>query len=190
MKLKKIIINNKKGGIIDLIIWLVMSFILIIFFAVWILGFDTITNTLASIPTTITPVQGGNLTINMSEITADTFGKVNTAQTKGLHVLAFVMIFMMAVSILVTNFLVKAHPAFFIVFLMVTIGAVIVSVYLSNQYEVLMTDVVLGATLTDFTAASFIMINLPIWTTVIGIFSAIFLFAGILRDKGLGEGVV
>ena len=52
-----------------------------------------------------------------------------------------------------------------------------------------MTNQVIGSTLSDFKGASWILLNLPLWVTVVGIFGAIFLFSGILRDSGLGGGV-
>jgi len=100
------------------------------------------------------------------------------------------MIFAMGLSILITNFLVKSNPAFFIIYLFVVIVAIIASVYLSNQYETFMTNEIIGTSLSEFTGASFIMLNLPLWTTVIGVFGMIFLFAGILRDRGLGGSVI
>lgn len=186
MKIKPLKIQkmNSKGSIIDILIWLVVSFVIVMFFALWVYGFNLITVELVAIDATI-----GNDT-SFSSIAQDTFGVVNTQQTTGLHLLAFVMIFMMGLSILITNFLVKAHPAFFIVYLFIIIVAFIASVYLSNQYESFMTDNLLGETIRDFKGASFIMLYLPIWTSVIGIFGAIFLFAGIIRDSGSGESIV
>ena len=182
MILRKIMTKQKRGSVIDLLLWLVVSFIIVIFFAVWIYGFDQITTTLTGIT--------GTSSVNISAAAGDTFGKVNPAQKSGLHILAFVMIFSMALSILLTNFLVKVHPAFFIVYLFIIIAAVITSVYLSNQYENLMSNTFIGPTVSEFTGGSFIMLNLPIWTTVIGIFGMIFLFSGILRDQGQGGGII
>lgn len=175
---------NKKGSILDIFIWIIVSFIIVIFFAVWIYGFNSITNTLVGIKDS-----GGSMNISVSAAAQDTFGKINPAQTSGLHILAFVMIFMMGLSILITNFVVKSHPVFFIIYIFIIIAAVIVSVYISNEYETLMTDPVLGETISEFTGASFIMLHLPLWSAVIGIFGAIFLFAGILRDAGVGGSI-
>jgi len=187
MELRKINLKkNKKASIVSLLIWLAISFTVVLFFAVWIYGFNELTTYLVSIPTTT----DGTFTVNISGAAQDTFGVVNPAQTRGLHILAYVMIFASALSILIGNFLIKAHPAFFIVYILVVIAAIIASVYISNQYEELMTNEVIGTTLSDFKGASFIMLYLPIWTAVIGIFGAIFLFAGILRDVGAGGSVV
>jgi len=183
MKLTKINLNkNKKASMIDILIWLVVSFVTITFFALWVYGFNEITTKLVSIT--------GSSQVNISDAASKTFGVVNPAQTTGLHVLAYVMIFISGLSILISNFLVKSHPAFFVVYLMVIIVAFIASVYISNQYEVLMTNEIFGSTISAFKGGSFIMLYLPIWTAVIGIFGAIFLFAGILRDRGAGGSVV
>jgi len=169
---------RKKASIIDLLVWIAVAFVIILFFAMWIYGFDIITTTLVDMP--------GTSSVNISEQAEKTFGVINPVQTKYLHLLAFVMIFIMGISILISNFLIKANPAFFIVYVFIVIAGVMASVPISNQYESLMVDPVLGTTISEFTAASFIMLNLPLWTTIIGIFGAIFLFAGILRDAGLG----
>ncbi len=180
MKLKPM--QNKKGSLMDILIWIIAAFIIMLFFGVWIYGFDLVTNQLLKIDTPV-----GNT--NVSDIARDSFGVVNSLQTQGLHSIAFVMIFVMGLSIMVTNFLQKSHPVFFILYIIVVIVAIIVSVFISNQYESLTLNSTIGSTLTDFTAANFIMINLPIWTTVFGIAGGIFLFMGIRRDEGLGGGI-
>jgi len=175
---------NKKGQATAILLWLALAFITVIFFAVWVFGFNLITEKISGMDGII----GDDTTIG--SIGDQTFGVINTHQTRGLHLLAFVMIFISGISILVTNFIVRSHPVFFVVHLFITIGAVIGSVLLSNTYEKLMNSGTIGSTLTDFTAASFIMLNLPLWVVTIGIFGAIFLFAGILRDSGAGGSIV
>ena len=174
---------NKKGSVIDIIIWIVVAFATIAFFGMWIYGFNQMTNILINIP-------DGATALNVSGAALDTFGQLNTAQTTGLHTLAFIMIFSTGLTILVSNFVVKSHPAFLIVYIMVIIGAIIASVYISNQYESLMVDSVVGSTFQAFTAANFIMLYLPVWTTVLGFFGAIFMFMGIYRDREMGGGIV
>lgn len=175
---------NKKGSIMDLAIFMIIAFVIVVFFGLWVYGFNQITETLGEMNQSL-----GIINTTISEISADTFGRVNTAQTTWLHILAFVMIFSMALSILLHNFLVKAHPVFFILYVFVTIGVFMASVYISNYYEELLTNPVFGSTLLAFRGATFIMLNLPIWIAIIGIFGAVLLFAGILRDAGTGGGV-
>lgn len=175
--------KEKKGAILDILVWIILSFIIILFFGVWIYGYNLITEQLTGIDANVL----GN---NISDIAQDTFGKINPIQTRSLHTLAFVMMFSMIISIFVTNFLVKSHPVFFIVYIFVIIAAVIVSVHISNEYESLLSNDVLGATLSEFSASNFIMMNLPLWVTIVGVFGAIFLFMGILRDSGVGGSVL
>lgn len=175
--------KKNKAQLMDLIYLIVIAFVTLMFFIVWVYGFDLLSDTMIGI-------DSGNPSVNISDASQQTFGQVNSAQTTGLHVLAFVMIFASALSILITNFLVKANPVFFIIYIFIIIVAIIVSVFVSNYYEDFMQDAVLGPTASDFTIASFMMLNLPIMIAVIGIFGAIFLFAGILRDAGLGGGIV
>ena len=182
MKLEKLI-KNKRGSALDILILLVMSFIIVMFFGLWIYGFNQVSDNLQNIDT-------GDDNINISDAARLTFGRVDSAQTTGLHVLAFVMIFAMALSILISNFLVKAHPVFFVVYIFVTIVAIIGAAYISNYYEEILVNDVIGATFQEFTASNFIMLYLPLWIAVIGIFGGIFLFAGILRDSGGGGSVV
>lgn len=176
--------NKKAQDPTAILVWMVLAVITVLFFAAWIFGFARITTTLTGLSTSV----GSNETIG--SIATETFGEVNSAQATGLHILAFVMILTSALSILITNFIVKSHPVFFIVHVFVNIGAVMASVILSNTYEKLLDTGILSGTLTEFTAVNFIMINLPIWVVVIGIFGAIFLFAGILRDSEAGGSVV
>lgn len=184
MKPIKIIKKNKKGSVVDLLIWVVVAFVVTVFFGLWVYGFGQMESTLMSIPNAT-----GMINISISDATAKTFSIIEPAQETGLHVLAYTIIFILAISILITNFLEKTNPAFFVLYIFVLLGAIIASVYVSNEYESLMTNAILGSTFQDFTGASFILLYLPVWVTVIGFIGAILLFAGILRDRGLGGGV-
>lgn len=173
---------KKKASIIDPLLWIVLAFVIVMFFAAWIWGFGLLTDTLTGIE--------GTETVNISDAAQDTFGRIEPAQKTGLHVLSYVMIFSMALTILLTNYLEKVHPAFFVAYLFVLVGAIIASVYISNEYETLMASALLGSSLSEFTGSSFIILYLPVWVTIIGLFGAIFLFAGIMRDAGMGESIV
>lgn len=175
---------NKKGQATAILVWMILAFITVLFFGAYIYGFNRITTTLINMDNIV----GDSTTIG--SVAEDTFGKINTAQTTGLHLLAFVIIVTSALSILITNFIMKSHPVFLIVHIFITIGAVMASTILSNTYEGLLDSGVLAETLAGFTASNFIMLNLPVWVVVIGIFGAIFLFAGVLRDAGAGGSVL
>jgi len=173
---------NKKGSIMDIIIWIIIGFILILFLGVWMYGHNLITNTLLNAGIE-------NELINITSATEDTFGQVNDAMTI-FHFLAFGVIFAMAISIFISNYLIKANPVFFIIYIFIAVVAVIFSALISNAYEKLMVDSTIGSTLSGFGGASFIMLNLPLWTAVIGIVGAIFLFIGVTRDREVEGSII
>ncbi len=173
---------NKKGAITDLILWLIISFVVVIFLGVWTFGFNILSTELGN-------AQSGSDLVNISEAAAATFGQVNSAMP-GLRIVAFVIIFALAISIFISNALIKANPVFFIVYVLITVVSVIFAAILSNAYEELLMNDVFGATLLEFTASNHILLNFPLYTTIIGLFGAVFLFAGVLRDSEGGGGVV
>ena len=180
MKLKQI--KSKKASLIDLIVWIIISFVTILFLAIWVYGFDIMTQSL-------TGIESSPGKVNISKHAQATFGQVNNAMS-GLGVLAFVIVFMMAFSLFISNFLVKAHPVFFIVHIFMVVISFIFAVEISNAYEGLMGNAAIGSTLsTTFKGSSFIMLHLPTWVIVVGIVGAIFLFVGIIRDRELGGSV-
>lgn len=171
---------NKKGSAIDVIVWIVVSFITVMFLALWVFMHNTITTAFVSIPST----PGSN--INVSQAAVDTFGAVNQVLIPNLHILAFVIMFAMVISIFVSNFLVKSHPVFFVIYVFMTVIGIILAAYVSNTYETLLANGTFGLTLGGFAGATYIMLYLPIWATVIGLGGAIFLFVGIIRERDGG----
>lgn len=192
MELRKIEIKkmNKRGGVADLIIWMAIGFVMVLFFAVWIYGFNQLSTTLLGLDGNILNQTGyANDYESVADIASDTIAHVDTVQTNSLHILAFVILFVNALAIPLTYFIQKTHPAFFVFYLFMIIASFIASVYISNQYESLMTNEVIGTTLSAFTGASFIMLNLPMWVAIIGAMGMIIAMSGIIRDAGAGGSV-
>ena len=172
---------GKKGNLADILIWLVVCFVVVTFFGLWMYGHNIVTQTLTGIV--------GNSNVNISEPAMQTFGAINNSMPM-LQTLSFGIMVAMAISILISNFLVRAHPVFFVVYFLISAVAVVFSVYLSNAYETLLSGSAFSDTLVEFSASNIIMANLPVWTTIICLGGAIFLFIGMIRDDGLGGGVV
>jgi len=172
---------NRKG-IFEVIVFLIVAFIVFLFFASWMYGFGLITE----------QVEGLGITdnnINLTDAGKNTFGQVNSA-LPALKWIALVMVIGMIMSIMISNLFVKAHPAFFIVYILITIVSVVLAVSISNAYESLLTSAnPLTDTLQSFGAMDFIMLNLPIWALIVGIMGAIFLFIGITLDRESGGGI-
>lgn len=166
---------NKKGSVLDIIIWIAIAFITIVFLGIWLYGHNLLTTALLN--------SGSDLVVNATQAIVV---PVNDALGQWLQIIAFVIIFGMAISILISNFLIRAHPVFFVIHLFMTIVGIIVSATISNRYMELLTNPTIGTTLQSFTAVNFIMQWLPYFTAIIGIFGAIFLFMGIIRGREEG----
>ena len=172
---------NRRGSLADILIWLVVCFVVVVFFALWMYAHNIVTQTLIGV--------SGNPNVNISGPAMQTFGAINNSMPM-LQTISFGIMVAMAISILISNFLVRAHPVFFVVYFLISAVAVVFSVYLSNAYETLLSGQAFSDTLVGFGASNIIMANLPIWTTIICLGGAIFLFIGMIRDDGLGGGVV
>lgn len=167
---------NKKGQIAGIFILAAISIAIIIFFGVWIFGMDIITDKLTGIT--------ASSKVNVSEAATLYMVPVNNA-FKFLRLIAFTMLFGLSLSFILTNFFVRAHPFLYVIYILISMVAVIFSVYISNAYESLLTGNVLSATFASFTAANFIVTNLPIWIGTIGLIGSIVLFINVNRDAGL-----
>lgn len=170
--------KDKKGSVADVLVWIVVAFITVLFLGGWLYAHNLLTDQLLA-----------SSDPGLVQAATDIAVPVNEALITWTKVIAFSIIFAMGLSILISNFLVRAHPVFFVVHLLVTMGAIAVSASLSNRYVELLQDSILADTLSTFTAVNFIMQFLPYFAAVIGIFGAIFLFIGIQRDKDMGAGI-
>ena len=167
--------TSKKGEATDILEWLVISFITVIFLGIFVYATGLLSNELSTIG-----VQGS---VNMSEAGEITVGQINNAFNNGVGILAFVILFMTALSILISNYFIREHPIFLVVHILVTVLAVVLSAYISNTYEALMYGQPFSSNLIAMRIASHIMLYLPTWVTVIGIFGAIILFVRITRTR-------
>lgn len=167
---------NRKASIQGIFIIAAISIAIVVFFGVWIFGMDIVEEKLLEIPSTSK--------VNVSEAATLYFIPVNRAYGF-LRLVSFAMLFGLSLSFILTNFFIRAHPYLYVVYVFVTMAAVIFSVYISNAYEALLSNTALAATFSSFTASNFIIANLPIWIGTIGIIGSIALFININRDGGL-----
>ncbi len=154
--------KNKKG-IVDVAITLLMIFILVI-------------NLLVSV----------YLAINMKKISYsfidnqnvnETFNKtidlsINTADWLFLIVFALSII-----GIILTSFLFYSHPAFMVIWILLALGLIIGSVFISNIYNEISSQQIFNETITYFPTMNYIMDKLPLFTLGIVIISMIIIYA-------------
>jgi len=170
---------NKKGSALDILIWTVMAFFIVLFFATWLFGYGLLNDSLSKLG--VVEINGNEL--NLSQASADTFGKVNESY-QDLRLLSWVMIIGLIISIIMTNIFVTAHPGWaFSLHVVITIFTLIISAYISNAYEKLMASGALSSILQSFSASSYVLLNLPVFVAIVGLIGVVFLTLRITTNR-------
>ncbi len=177
---------NKKGGIRDflsmgmiIIIFIIVAFVIVLVSGVFLNGFGKLTDQL----TGITGTYANDRPIN--ETTQFTFGNLNNAFQQ-LKWISFVIIFGMIIGIFLSAYLIKVHPAFFGLYVIIAVVAVMFSIFIANAYESIATSPGLSDTFTGFVGSGYILSNLPVFVTVIAFIGAILMFMAISKDPEQG----
>lgn len=161
---------NKKGGMADLFIFMIFALAIVFICGIFIYLGGQATD---KVHETMDAMQFGSA--NTTQVIDDTFGAVNRAY-QSLYWISIVLIVGMILSIFIGSYLVTTKPIFFIPYAFVTIIAVVVAVGISNAYEMVIADPMMASTFAGFIGANFIMLQLPMWITIIGITGAIIMF--------------
>lgn len=168
---------NKKGDFSSLFIFIIMTFIIVVFSGVIIYITGQVHTQLDILAPSLSTAS-----TNMTEIVDDTFAPLEASFTV-LYWGTFLIIIGMIVSIFIGNFMVQTHPVFFVPYVFITAISVIVSVPISNTYETLATTTVLSDTFLGFAASNLVLRFLPLWVTAIGFVGAIILFSKLIRGE-------
>jgi hypothetical protein len=161
------IIKNKRGSFADIFVFIIMSFVIVLFFGMMYWGFTKMNTVLTSVKFDIGT---GEHATNFSNIVDSTWGEVYDAYGQ-LRTMAYVLIFGMILTILVSSWAIKNPTIFVILYIIISIGAIIVSVYISNTYINLLNNQDFGSTLQSFKGGSFILLHLPLIAGVLTLFS-------------------
>lgn len=176
--MKCLIPRQKKGALTDVIIWIIIVFVVGIFFALWSYGHGIITDELVN--------SNSDLVANASK---DVVKPANDAIQSSLDTIGIMILLGMIVSIFVSNFLIKGNPIFFVLYVIIAVIGVIFSATVSNRYMELADHNIIGQSISDMTATSFVMQYLPYFAVIIAIMGGLFLYLGIIREKNEGIGV-
>lgn len=171
---------NKKGGMFDIILAIVLSFVLVIFCVIFFYVQNVTSTKLQELAPTIQKSFTNDT--NVSLIISDTIGGT-TAAYNTLPWITVMLIFGFFFSILVSSFLVKTHPVFFVGYIFISVISIILSAYISNSYMSLYSTAVLTNTWMNFTGANFIFAYLPIWVTVIAFLAGILMYGNLVLDN-------
>lgn len=183
MELKSLIKNKrtrwgKQGAMSDLFLFITIGFIIVIFSVVM---YFVATKTYTSLLSSNAIQKGLGNDGNATQIINQTVGQVVNAY-QSLKWITVMLLFGLALSILISSFLVKTNPIFFVPYVIILIIAIIVSVPVSNTYETIYQNPVLAESFSGFWGATWIFLHLPIWVTVIGIFAGILMFINVVRN--------
>lgn len=174
-------IKGKRGGFTDLFLFMIFAFIIVLISAVFIYMGAEVKDQLKSSLGNVSGLHDVNGN-NASVVVDNTLGRATTSYN-ALYWITVFLIVGMALSIFIGSYLVTTKPVFFIPYVFIVIIAVIVSVGISNAYETLTQDATLSGTFANFIGANFIMLNLPIWITIIGFVGGIIMFARMGRRE-------
>jgi len=166
---------NKKGMAVELLLFVMIGIFLAIFLAGWIYAVDLVNTNLINIPT--------NNNINVSQATQGTFSYLNNASDE----IAFLPVFFMVaymLGIFAYCYYSPKSPVWFLFYFMFNILVIILSIYVSNAYESILSTKVIGETLAQFSTTNMIMSYLPVWTTFIGFIGLLIMVSSYYREGG------
>jgi hypothetical protein len=169
--MRRKLLKNKKGGMTDLFLFMIIGVVLLFVSGMFIYFGNT---TYDKIQETLGERQFGSVE-NSSVVIEETFGAVPKAYDS-LYWIATLLLVGMVMSIFIGSYLVTTKPVFFVPYAIITIVAIVVAVGISQAYEMVVSDGELSATFLGFTGGNFIMAYLPIWIAVIGIVGAVIMF--------------
>lgn len=168
---------TKKAGTMSVVIWIGSVFVIIMFLAGYVYFHHMMTNALLNVHVDTNLV---NFTDAVQKVVVPIDQAIDSLQW-----ISFILIVTLAFAILIENYYIREHPVFFFVHIIIVLIGIVASVYVSNEYERLMTSGTLSNTLIGFKASSYILLYLPIWVAVIGIFGLILLVINANRDPEL-----
>jgi hypothetical protein len=167
--------NKKSQGIVvNLFMFMIFSFIIVLVSVIFVYIGNTTETQLKSINPKIS--SDWNATVEMS------IGGVNRAYQTLNWLTAFV-IFGYMLAIIIACVFAKEHLVVFIIYLFISVIAIIVSVPMANAYYNLYNDSHLNATFLGFPQASYILFHLPIVMTVLALLGSTIIVIRLIRGR-------
>jgi len=166
-------IRNKRGGFTDLFIFMIVTFVLVLFSGVFLYITNEATDELRENIPNMNLVGDGNN--NASVVLENTLGRA-VLSFDALYWISIFLIFGMIIAIFIGSYMVTTKPIFFIPYIFVVIIAVVVAVAISNAYEMIYNNATLHDTFVKFLGANWILAQLPIIIAIVGIAGGIIMF--------------
>lgn len=166
-------IFNKKAGMFDIFIAIILSITLVIALVLFTYS-NTLINSklLEQAPSLERNLPAGT---NVTKMINDSMDKVTLSYSQ-FKWISVALIFVYFLCVLLSAYLVKTHPAWFIAYIMICILATIISAYLSNAYETMMITPYFATTWADFVGANYVFLYLPYWIAVISLIAGALMY--------------
>jgi hypothetical protein len=163
--------------------FIIFSFLAVIFFAglIYIMGqLNSVFNQIG-LANEVNAGQSGY--VNMSQASQQIWG--NAYQSiQALRMVAIVYILSLAVITIIIGAFERKYPFLFIVYILITVLAIIFAPQISNAYEKILETNIFGGELANFSTANYLLLNLPTIVMFIGILGTIFLLINLIRTAG------
>lgn len=180
-------VDDERGQftVFNIFTFMIIGFVAVLFFAglIYVSGLLNTTFHQAGLLNEANSGQPGYA--NLTQAADVTFGQMNNG-VQSLRLVAITLIFSLILGTIITNAMVRIHPAFFIVYIFIVVLAIIFSATISNAYESILRTNVYDGLLQSFTGSGWILLHLPLVTALTGVLGGIFLFINIVRTGAEG----
>lgn len=161
---------NKKGQAIDLFMFVILTFIVLIICGIFIYFGMTAKDKMHEALDPLATEES-----NYTQMVEESMGGV-VSSYKILYWGSVVIIVGMILGIFIGAWLVQVNPLFFIPWIIVVFIVFTVSVTMSNAYEEIIQTPELSSAFSGFVGGNFIMSYLPVWVIIIGFVQGIIMF--------------
>ena len=169
------LIEDRRGNYADVFIFIIMSFVVVIFFGIMYYGFSLFDTALSTIQFDIGDT-------NFTTIVDQTWGEVYDAYDQ-LKTIAYVLIFGMILTMFINAWAIRRPPIFLVIWIITSLVSVIVGVYISNTYQLLLNNQDFGSTLQSFSGASYLILYMPYLAGIFSLLNGLISLVGINRSK-------
>lgn len=179
---------NKKGELssFSILTWMITAFLVVLFFAGLIYVMGILNDVFTQVGIQNEQNVGSPMYVNLSLASEQIWGTAYES-IQALRIVSIVYILSLAGAIIIVGFLERKHPFLFIIYVLITLLAVLFAPTISNAYETVLSSNIYGGELANFTTSNFIILNLPIIVLVIGLLGGIGLFINLIRSPNEGE---
>lgn len=115
----------------------------------------------------------GNVLTHTGNTTIDSYTTTAYAGTTGLNMVAPFMVLGIGIALIISSVMVRSHPAFFFVFLVINAIFAYVSMFLSNAWQSVFTGSAIGTVAQTFNAWTWLFMYMPFISIALGMIFAI-----------------